>query len=299
MAKSMGMWVPAQLGSKLVSAFSKKIMRGHMQEVHPNNWPVILPPGNTGTYFNLDEMVIDVPAVLASFRRRYRNRIRQIPGGANLEIRHHLTGNIDISIGESVIRTQRIVLTAGVGNETLMAQLGLKHISCQRRPLHQIMIRGMADPIYLHCVGRSSKPLATITSHPDPSGGFVWYVGGLLAEKGVFLSSELLIKTTKSELTKLLPGADFRLAKWATHLVERAEPSNKGFRPKSALATANGSIIVGWPTKLALAPVLAEKILTLLQESGLTLGTNDLTDLPEWPSPRVAKAPWEVVSSWN
>ena len=274
-------------------------MRGRMQEVHPNNWPAILQPGNTGMYFNLDEMVIDVPGILEAFRSRYADRIRQIPDCAHLEIRQHPTGTIDISLDETKIRSQRIVLTAGVGNETLLARLGLNEISCQRRPLHQIMIRGMVDPIYLHCVGRSSKPLATITSHPDPNGGYVWYVGGLLAEKGISQSSELLIKTTKSELSRLLPRADFRMAKWATHFVERAEPSNKGFRPKSALATAKDSIIVGWPTKLALAPVLAENILTLLQESGLTLGTNDLTDLPEWPSPRVAQAPWEVVSSWN
>ena len=157
----------------------------------------------------------------------------------------------------------------------------------------------MADSIFLHCVGRSSKPLATITTHPDPAGGYVWYVGGLLAEEGVSKSPELLIKTAKSELARLLPGADFRLAKWATHRVERAEPGSGGSRPKSALATAWESIIVGWPTKLALAPVLAEKILALLQDDGLTPGPTNLTDLPEWPTPVVAQAPWEVVTSWN
>ena len=244
-------------------------------------------------------MVIDEPGVLESLRRRYEARIRQIPDGAHLEIGQNPTGTIDIGLGETIIKAQRIVLTAGVGNETLLTQLGLSQISYQRRPLHQIMIRGMVDPIYLHCVGMSRKPLATLTSHPDPSGGYVWYVGGLLSEKGVCQSSESLIKTAKSELAKLLPRADFRQAKWATHLVERAEPNNRGFRPKSALATAKNSIIVGWPTKLALAPVLAEKILTLLQESGLKLGTNDLTDLLEWPAPRVAQAPWEVATSWN
>ena len=299
LAETMGMWVPPQPGGKLLSAFSKKIMRGRMREVNPKNRPVILPTDNTGTYFKLDEMVIDVPGVLGSLRKRHKDRIRQIPDDAQLEARLDPAGTVEIGLGETTIRAQRVVLTAGAGNESLLASFGLRHIACQRRPLHQIMIRGMADPIYLHCVGRSSKPLATITAHPDPAGGYVWYVGGLLAEEGVSQSSELLIKTAKSELTRLLPGADFRLAKWATHRVERAEPGSGGSRPKSALATARESIIVGWPTKLALAPVLAEKILALLQDDGLTLGLTDLTDLPEWPTPMVAQAPWEVVTSWN
>ncbi|MCS5604154.1 MAG: FAD-dependent oxidoreductase, partial [Alphaproteobacteria bacterium] len=79
LAETMGMWVPPQPGGKLLSAFSKKIMRSRMREVHPKKRPMILPTDDTGTFFKLDEMVIDVPRVLDSLRERHKDRIRQIP----------------------------------------------------------------------------------------------------------------------------------------------------------------------------------------------------------------------------
>jgi hypothetical protein len=63
-------------------------------------------------------------------------------------------------------------------------------------------------------------------------------------------------------------------------------------------------LIVGWPTKLALAPVLADKVLALLREAGVqpevhVPGAHDLVGLAKLPAPAVARPPWEMVGQWN
>jgi hypothetical protein len=178
----------------------------------------------------------------------------------------------------------------------------LDNIRCQRRPLHQIIIRGMTLPLYLHCIGKNPKPLATITSHPDSRGGYYWYIGGLLAEQGVGLGPEQLIARAKAELSGLLPGADFGNAEWATHKVDRAEPGGGGgrggLRPSSAVALARGAVIAGWPAKLALAPVLAEKVMGLLAADGVRPLPHDPSGLNALPKPIVARPPWEMVTKW-
>ena len=299
LADTMQMWLPPQLGGRLLAGISQKLMRGQMRERSPGDRPAVLPKGRGGSLFDLDETVIDVPKVLAALQTHHSAHIRALPQGADIDLKKGPDG-VDIAAGPVRIRAQRVVLTAGVGNEELLARAGLSRIACQRRPLHQIIIRGMKPPLYLHCVGKSSKPLATITSHPDGSGGYYWYIGGLLAEQGVQQSPEQLITTAKAELARLLPGADFAQATWATHPIDRAEPGGHGgLLPGSALAQGKGAVIVGWPTKLALAPVLADKIMALLDQDAVRPGPSDMDGLAALAAPTVARPPWEAVRQWN
>ena len=55
--------------------------------------------------------------------------------------------------------------------------------------------------------------------------------------------------------------------------VNRAEPStNEGNRPDTAFVTKCNNLIVAWPTKLALAPALADQILPMLEINPVVLG---------------------------
>lgn len=299
LADAMQMWLPPQFGGRILAGISRKFLRGQTRELGPGDRPAVLPTGPGGNLFNLDETVIDVPKVLAALQSLHPACIRELPEGAEIDLAEHTDG-IKVAAGPITIQAQRVVLTAGAGNEALLAEAGLNQIPCQRRPLQQIIIGGMALPLYLHCVGKSSKPLATITSHPDGIGGYYWYVGGLLAEQGVTQTPEQLIRTAKAELARLLPGADFAQATWATHRVDRAEPASRGgLLPGSALARGHGAVIVGWPTKLALAPVLTEKIMALLDQDSVRPGPSEMAGLDALPAPGIARPPWETVAQWS
>ena len=299
LADAMQMWLPPQVGGRLLANFSRQLMRGHMRECAADERPAVLPQGRGGSLFDLDETVIDVPLVLAALQNLHPAQIRELPAGVEVRLMEH-AGGVSITAGGLEIAAQRAVLTAGVGNETLLADAGLTRFACQRRPLHQVIVRGMTMPLFLHCVGKSSKPLATITSHRDGAGGYYWYIGGLLAEQGVEQTTEQLIKAAKKELTRLLPGADFSRAQWASHRVDRAEPASRGgLRPASASALSQGALIVGWPTKLALAPVLAERVLALLENDAVRPGPCELDGLAALPAPAIARPPWESVQTWN
>ncbi|MDA1101087.1 MAG: FAD-dependent oxidoreductase [Proteobacteria bacterium] len=299
LADSMQMWLPPQLGGRALAAFSKQMMRGRMRERDPGERSALLPKGRGGSLFDLDETVVDVPKVLMALQNLHGAQVRELPVRAEIRLAEHANGVV-VGAGQIKIRAQRVVLTAGAGNEDLLAHAGLTRFPCQRRPLHQIIIRGMKQPLYLHCVGKSSKPLATITSHPDGADNYYWYVGGLLAEQGVTQAPEKLIDTAKAELARLLPGADFTQAAWATHRVDRAEPAHRrGLRPNSASTAAKGAVIVGWPTKLALAPVLADRIMALLRKDSIRPGPSHKEGLATLPTPTIARPPWEMVQQWN
>lgn len=50
---------------------------------------------------------------------------------------------------------------------------------------------------------------------------------------------------------------------------------------------------VAWPTKLALAPVLADELFDIVTMDLKQPSGYDQTVLPPWPTPPVARYPWE------
>jgi len=300
LATAMQMWLPPQLGGGLLAGFSQKAMRGSMREVAEDSWPSSVAGASGGHLFDLDEIVIDVPAVLAALHAAHKDRIRQMPDDSGFELRSSGEQGAVVAVDGHEVETAFFVFTAGAGNDELLRRAEMQQLQGQSRPLHQVMISGMKASLYLHCVGKNPKPLATITSHPDGKGGYFWYVGGLLAERGVQQSAEQLIENAKRELPRLLPGADFTGTGWASHAVSRAEPAHQGgLRPTSATAKRFGPGIVAWPTKLALAPVLADKVLEILQQARLEPGPHDLGGLANLPQPSIARPPWQEVRQWN
>jgi hypothetical protein len=94
---------------------------------------------------------------------------------------------------------------------------------------------------------------------------------------------------------------DFSEAEWATLPISRAEPLQAHFaRPDNAfIASAKGctNVLVGWPTKLTLAPNLANQALELLAQAGVapraSTTTHELTRY--FPKPPIAPTPWELA----
>lgn len=256
-----------------------------------------------GTVARVDEQVIDAPSFIADLGERHRQRILRIDFPDGFDARQESSGwRIALQSGEhtATLRARHIVLTAGGGNEEIRDKLGLTSPIMQHRPLHMVMVRGRElPPLFGHCVD-SAKTRVTITSATDSSGRTVWQVGGQVAEDGVAMAPPELIDFARRELDEALAGFDLRTTEWATYRVDRAELASGGSRPDDAALVQDGSVLTVWPTKLALAPRAAERVLEIIaRENPLTKPDRSAEmNFNDWPRPQVAQPPWETQTEW-
>ena len=84
-------------------------------------------------------------------------------------------------------------------------------------------------------------------------------------------------------------------ARRSGHLrVDRAEPAQSNLlRPDNAFLAEQGRLLVGWPTKLALAPDFADRVCARLEEDGIR--PSEHAALPQLPRPPLAEPAWEVA----
>ncbi len=255
-----------------------------------------------GTVARLAEQVISPASFLADLLEQYRDRILRIEpqGGVQFETRSpgevsaiHLTSP---QTGEKLsLAPQQVIFTAGGGNATLRKMVGLDAGVLQRRPLHMVLVRGDLPELNGHCVD-GAKTRVTITSDVDAQHRRIWQIGGQLAEDSVGLDPQALTLRARRELTAILPGVDFDAVEWSTHTVDRVEGlTTDGKRPDTVQVLCAGNVTTGWPTKLALAPVLALEIASRVQPSDHRL-TFDTAPFAAWPRPTVARQPWDEPS---
>lgn len=288
------LWSPGTLAGNLTSFFASKAVRGRVDQVKGEQLPPALQnPKFKGKVYRLAELVVDVPSLIT--------RLAELAGDSLLaadaiEPLHDNDQLVGLRVDGREIRGQRIVLSAGRGNADLLASLGIAQPSQQLRPLHMVMVKGPSlKPLYAHCLGGGPKPRITVTSHPSADGEWVWYLGGDLAEAdGVARGEAAQIEAARKELTQLLPWIDLSTAQWATLRVERAEPAQSGLvRPDNAFLSDQGALLVGWPTKLALAPDFADRVLSHLERDGIRPATQ--AALPELPRPVIGRTAWEAA----
>ena len=288
------LWSPGGLAGNLTSFFASKAVRSRVAQVKGDELPPALQDkAFKGKAYRLSELVLDVPslvahlAVLGGDGLLAGERIEPLREGDEL---------VGLRVDGRDIRAQRVVLAAGAGNEALLRELGLEQPAMQRRPLHMVLLKAPTlKPLYAHCVGGGPKPRVTVTTHPAADGQWVWYLGGDIAEaEGVARSEAEQIAEAQRELRKLLPWVDLSAARWATLRVDRAEPAQSGLlRPDSAFLADQGRLLVGWPTKLALAPNFADRVFEALDRDGIRPAAGQT--LPELPRPPLARPVWEEL----
>ena len=288
------LWSPGTLAGNLTSFFASKAMRGRVDAVKGDALPPALQhPKFRGKVYRLAELVLDVPSLIA--------RLAELAGdsllaGQRIEPLHERGALAGLVVDGREIRARRVVLCAGPGNAGLLAGLGIEQPGQQLRPLHMVLVKAPTlKPLYAHCLGGGPKPRVTVTSHPAADGQWVWYLGGDLAEaEGVARDEAAQIRAAQKELGELLPWLDLSAAEWRTLRVDRAEPAQSGLvRPDNAFLSEQGNLLVGWPTKLALAPDLADRVIATLERAGIQPGAH--AALPELPRPGVAAPLWEEL----
>ncbi|GFM86416.1 FAD-dependent oxidoreductase [Pseudomonas cichorii] len=279
------LWSPGTIAGNLTSFFASKAVRGRVDQVKGEQLPPALQnPKFKGKVYRLAELVVDVPSLI--------ERLAELAGDSLLAAQQieplHENGELaGLRVDGREIRAQRVVLSAGPGNADLLETLGISQPRMQRRPLHMVLVKGPTlKPLYAHCLGGGPKPRITVTTHPAADGQWVWYLGGDLAEAdGVAREPAAQIATARKELESLLPWIDLSQAQWATLRVDRAEPAQSGLvRPDNAFLDVQQRLMVGWPTKLALAPDFSDRVLAALSNDGIhPTPQPSTTDLPKPP----------------
>lgn len=303
------MWSSNDPGSKFTSFLASKITRGRVEPVHPDRRPPLLRhPVFNGSLYRLEDLVIDTHSLVANLAHNIEGHCFQVDW-STAQLLKDDSGQIILVIeGQGTqplplhIRAQRFIFTAGKGNSELLARIGEHQPAMQLRPLQQVMVKHSHPfDFYGHCLGTDITPRLTISSHRLPNGEHVWYLGGSLAEKGANMAADDLIQLAEQELRNLIPWINLQGAEWATLSIERAEPLQPGLvRPDNAFAAciANTNLLVGWPTKLTLAPNLANQMLECLHKDGVHPGTNQSGHriLHQYmPYAKPGKTPWEIA----
>ncbi len=282
------MWSTQSLSSKLVSFFSSKALSSRINTLEPSNFPDFFSHKNfKGNLYQLNEPVLDTKTLIENLSEKWQHRI--LSGTHITEYIKNQEGNVkSIKLDDNTeIRLQYIVLTAGEGNEALLKTLNLHSPKMQCRPLNMVLAKSASlPPLYAHCIGANTKPIATITSHQHSDGDTIWYIGGNIAEQGVGINDGTLITNTINTLNTIMPWFSTDNIEWGTHSINRAEPAKNNLtRPDTAFVEAHKNIITAWPTKLALTPNLSDKIVELLTQKIEPLNQQPTND--------------EILQSWQ
>jgi len=286
------LWSTGSLTSKLAGFFASLALKGTVQQLNRQDFPDIFQDTNfKGQVYVLEEMVLDVTSLIRELAKPHEEVIFKInpTQATQLHYDHQKLTSLEITTPnfEPIdIHAQKYIFTAGAGNELLS--------KAQRRPLHMVMVKtNFTYPLYAHCLGLGATPRMTITTHLTHDNQYVWYIGGQIAEEGVKRDKDSQIAATKQELQELFSWLDFSNAKFTSFFVDRAEPLQKeGNRPDSCYAKAIENTIIAWPTKLALAPKLANEI---IQQLAIKPKTHDLQALNHWPRPTIAQPIWDQL----
>jgi glycerol-3-phosphate dehydrogenase len=256
-----------------------------------------------GPVARLDEPVIAPESFVEALFSKHRSRVLQVRSDRtdwDLDSRRNVR-SVRLSHPscdrDLTLKPRHVVLAAGKGNADLRRQVELSDTAMQCRALHMVLVRGRLPELNGHCVDGAATRV-TITSDRDATGRTVWQVGGQVAEVGVSLDERTLVRRAKSEIEATIPGIELNGAEWSTYRVDRAEGATQnGKRPETVQVVHEGNVLTAWPTKLALAPLLADRIAEALPDFG-TDATVDWAAPVDWPRPQVAQPPWETARSW-
>jgi len=180
------MWSTHSLSSKLTSFFSSKALNGKMKALDEKSRPAFFnTPSFKGNLYQLNEPVLDIHSLLKNLTKKWQRRI--ICTSSAHEFIEERDGFIKgVSCDTFDIYAKKVILSGGEGNEKLLLKLGIDSLKMQRRPLQMVLMKNKILPnLYAHCIGASTKPIATITTHTHSDGDSIWYIGGNIAEEGV------------------------------------------------------------------------------------------------------------------
>lgn len=297
------LWSPSKIAAKFAAFLASAALKGGISSLSKENYPRLFQhSGFKGEVFALNEIVLDVPSLTRELVKENQDAIFHIEplsaDGLKFDQDNHLSSMTVYMAGKAVeVQSQYFIFTAGSGNELITKKLAMPTLNMQRRPLHMVLAKVPFEyTLYGHCLSLGPRPRVTITTHRTQNGDNIWYLGGQIAEDGITRDKTRQIKATSTELRAIFPWLSFKDTEFASFMVDRAEPKqSSGLKPESSFAVSIGNVIVGWPTKLCLAPKLASDILAILKDKAISAQFFDIRELRAWPMPPIAMPVWEEV----
>jgi glycine/D-amino acid oxidase-like deaminating enzyme len=282
------MWPTGGRLTSLALSAATHLVRAKMRKLDPSEVPEALADSKDLLVYELPEKVLDVASLVEVLSSPHKAQIRK--GRVDSLSREGI-----LTVSDFQIRAQVIICAAGLGNEELLALLNAGEGRAQRRPLRQLMVKTMPFPLYGHGITTSYKPRVTVTSHPLPSGGYVWYLGGAIADDTLSLTDGDAIAFAKKEMKELFDRLDWSGKAWATWYGYRAEAyCENGRLPSGPEVHEYGNALVVWPTKLTMVPHLGDKVLARLREKGVRPKSSVKScKLDNLATPLTACFPWD------
>jgi glycine/D-amino acid oxidase-like deaminating enzyme len=238
-------------------------LKAKMRKLDAKAVPNALAGHSDRPIYELPEKVLDIASLVEVLSTPHAARIRC--GSVDA-----LTRDGRLTVSGFSVTAQIVICAAGLGNENFLDLLEAGKRRSQQRPIRQIMVQPMPFPLYGHGVTTSYKPRITVTSHPLESGDYVWYLGGAIADEVLELGEDEAIKYAQKEMRALFEHIDWSGKKWATWHGTRAEAySSSGRLPNGPVIQEYGNVLVAWPTKLTLTPLLGDQVLTCLAKRGV------------------------------
>jgi hypothetical protein len=260
--------------------------------VAAEHWPAAL-HGSALAVYSMAEPVVTTGTVLEALAAPHRAAIvRYDPATLKFEA----DGHIVVGSPALTLAPRAIVFAAGSGNAGLLTSAGYAPTMMQERGLSMTLLRGPLPRLFGHCVV-GGKTRLTVTSVEAGDGRRVWQVGGEIAERNLIERDDATARARAArEIRRWLPGLDLGGVQIAIHRAMRAEAATRDNRRPSGVhvGRASSRTWVVWPTKLALAPVLADELRTELSVELKQPAKYDAPERwPEGPRPAVAAYPWE------
>ncbi len=295
------MWSVDRLTGGITTLFASNAMNSHVEVTNKASWPQIIQTSAIQSkLYQLAELVLDIPSVLKALATPLLNKcIKADSGTYSLDLDssnniNHVT--IKCENDNIQIKAQKYIFTAGSGNAQITQPLPAAP-TMQLRPLQMVLVKSKnLSAVYGHCISLNTVPRITITTHTTHDDVPVWYLGGKLAEDGVHRTSAQQIAATKQELHEIFPNLNLNDAEYATFFVDRAEAKQAdGSKPASITVFNTNNYITAWPTKLALAPILAQEIINLLDQEHIKPFAKSNEILHKLPQPLIAKPIWDQL----
>ena len=251
--------------------------------------------------YSMDEPVLEPVSVIKALADPVRDRLllAQPVGAGDLSRGENgFRVRLEASNATQEFLVRQIVACAGAGNAGILAAAGHDPARMQRRPLRMGLIRGLLPALHGHCV-LGGRTRVTITSIDLSDGRRVWQVGGELSERWADSTDDGFFAALAAEIDRALPGLSLSGMEVADYAAVRAEAANDAMsRPSGVQVEAvEDGLIVAWPTKWAMAPLLAEEVARIVVPGKSPTATPAV--LGQWPRAEISRPPWEQTTWRN
>ncbi len=282
-SNSQLLWSVESVHENLIAFFASKLMKSRMERVDPKQEEAFASPEFKGHLYRLSEPVIKLNTLIARFIEILADCLFQAEVVSAIYELNQIVG----------VKTDRgdvfgeVILTSGEGIEKILSNSGITTPKMQRRPLAMgvVKLETAIPKIFGHQIGIGAQPKLTISTHDINKQQYL-YLGGQVAEEGCNRDDQTQTKAFEQALAGALPWLSPKIAQLSIYRINRAEPySDNGKRPDSAHVSSVNGIHVCWPTKLALAPALADQVIPRLKPSRSR-------EMPKFPIAKQGQCPW-------